>query len=444
MLSALLTPCTVCVPQVIYAKVLKQTAPGVEVDETVAVGVADGPAVGWGYRTTDGAGSAYPKRPLKKIQFVGFNLPVFSEEVDTPKWQDYAEWLEKQLASWLLDERMPFFDEVESPRFFESNYEAAVYYFAALKPHLPRAIDLNYSSLTLNSGARGNHHSELVGMIFGGLGQWFVKAVQRDESGGASWAEREASGACVPPSDAIFVVDLSSMAGYEVREGYERYGACVFLDQAPSVLGIWIEAEGRMVTPAESSRAAWDYALWRAKVSLYFLSFVPTHLVCCHWIVSNTLVQAVRETLHPPHAVRCLMWPFTHGTITLNYAAAVQLASVRGAVPRVGALTGAEVHKLMGAVASKFRYESFPAFIERKGRFSPEAERRAAHRALPTRREHHSPSVHWSASVHCVCHRSRGGKTRGSARSPPSCAAPTCAMAGSRRRCPSTGGRCGV
>ena len=88
-------------------------------------------------------------------------------------------------------------------------------------------------------------------------------------------------------------------------------------------------------------------------------------------MTANCLTQGVRETLDPTHHVRRLAWSFCHGVVSINYAAAVNLASERGAVSRGGAITTDGVHRLMLRAGSNFlgRYETFEQFIVRKGHF---------------------------------------------------------------------------
>ena len=137
---------------------------------------------------------------------------------------------------WLLDsKRLPFFDDVDDPKFFgelpeaeiqsqaqlkelhlRAGLEAAAYFYAAVAPYMPPAKEINY----VDYPPFEDHCSvgeQLTMMAFRGPGQWFLVAVERDATDGAPrWEGRQASAACVAPEEAVAVIDLSGMAEYEV------------------------------------------------------------------------------------------------------------------------------------------------------------------------------------------------------------------------------------
>ena len=98
--------------------------------------------------------------------------------------------------------------------------------------------------------------------------------------------------------------------------------------------GIWVAPDAVMVKPSDPD---WEYACWRIKTTLYMTAFTVVHLVGIHWMYSNTLVTCMRECLEPGHPVRELAWPFTFYAISVNHAAIVKLAGMRGALVRLTA-----------------------------------------------------------------------------------------------------------
>ena len=138
-------------------------------------------------------------------------------------------------------------DRTDPPAlFFESNEEAAVYFNALLQPHLPTSKDVRDTNEKILIEA------SLEDIAFNGLGQWFLSSVQHDENGKASWEDREAMECkeCIPPKDSRFVVDVSRLADFPVRQApkgtkgapyeYENYGAACFFDLQHAPIALWI------------------------------------------------------------------------------------------------------------------------------------------------------------------------------------------------------------
>ena len=341
----------------------------------------------------------YPKRPLMKIKANGkFWIPKDQEEPNTDMIKDIKLYIKSDLIEWLLNERLPMSDETDRTDppalFFESNEEAAVYFNALLKPHLPTSKDVRDTNEKILIEA------SLGDIAFNGLGQWFLSSVQHDENGKASWEDREAMECkeCIPPKDSCFVVDVSRLADFPVRQApkgtkgapyeYENYGAACFFDLQHAPIALWIpnaawnkdyqnsgKPRGTMYYRSGSGAGEghedaadedWEYAAWRWRCSLYYHAFAETHLVYCHWLVSNTLVTALRERLSPEHPVRLLMWPFADGCISINYAASINLASKRGFVSRATTFEPQAIEDQIKGLAGKFRYESFTERMKRR------------------------------------------------------------------------------
>ena len=330
----------------------------------------------------------YPRRQLEKLHSTGFVLPAANEEKNEGAVKDTVDWITTKLSLWLLDERLPLFDEGDDPKFFDSDMEAAIFFSACMIPHLPRAADISALNYEINLAG------SVSAIAFHGIGQWFLKRVFTEEeaAGKLTWADREASAACPVPEGAEYVIDCCALAQYEVRPGFERYGAAIFFDVNGMPLAVWVPEEvvggGQLVAPPErltrsagaftandymptppaatDAKADWEFAVWRLKCSIYYLSFACTHLVVTHWIVSNSLSTSLRENLEPGHPLRKLMWPFTHGVIAINAAAIVKLASEQGAVVRFTAFEPGEAQRHMQDVARAWKYESFLETVARR------------------------------------------------------------------------------
>lgn len=305
-------------------------------------------------------GNEEPRKPLETRPFGPFRIPEFHEEANVSAWKDVMREFSTALELEVLNS-MDFYDDQAT--FFDSNDEAAIYYHETLRHHLPRHGE-GVGALCVKKHVDG----DAAALAFTGFGAWFLKAVVRpapDEATAALWAGREASAGCVPPPSAVAVIDVCAQAKYAVRNGYERYGAAAFFSADRSPVGVWIESEERMYTPVDGRE--WEFAVWRFKCSLVYQSFAVGHLVWVHWSVSNTLVLSVREALEPGHCIRKLCNEFTHGSITINQAACVKLASARGAISRIGAINTDDVLKYIDELAQKFTFATFPQMLEAKG-----------------------------------------------------------------------------
>lgn len=211
-----------------------------------------------------------------------------------------------------------------------------------------------------------------------------LQAIGESTDGAATWAERDASAACMPPPGTTAVIDMCGISDLPVREGYETYGSAAFFGRRHTLLGIWIEADKRMYSPPRASTstegtgsagtgptaaveaAEWEFAMWHVKCSLLYCSFSVTHLTNCHLLVSNTLLIATREALCPGHPVRQLVWPFLLGAVSINAAVNVRLLGQGGAIVRLSAHSSREVDAFFKSYARSWRYESFDEYTTRR------------------------------------------------------------------------------
>lgn len=158
--------------------------------------------------------------------------------------------------------------------------------------------------------------------------------------------------------------DLSFLGRYEVRDGFERYGArAVFgADQRPMAI-FWSEGR-RWVFPRDPG---WAHAKWAWRCSLMVGTTVVDHLVGVHWIIANYVTTAARIKLPPTHYLRLLLKPFTWRTVTINAGACDSLCPERGFVHRSSALTYESLTRAFGDSIGLMRFYTVPQLVERKG-----------------------------------------------------------------------------
>merc|ERR1712232_416712 len=170
----------------------------------------------------------------------------------------------------------------------------------------------------------------------------------------ATWRGRVAASECIPPAGSVAVVDVTSLAAYEVRRSFEKYGDAAFFDKDMRPLGYWSEPDKNLVSQRGSED--WDWAEYRFKNSLLYESFAVSHITDVHWVMSNTLVIASSEELETGHPLRRFIAPFIHGTITINRSAAVKLAGTNATLLRQGNCTMAGIAHHMESLQKGFVY----------------------------------------------------------------------------------------
>eukprot|EP01012_Entosiphon_sulcatum_P024015 TRINITY_DN2917_c0_g1_i1.p1 TRINITY_DN2917_c0_g1~~TRINITY_DN2917_c0_g1_i1.p1 ORF type:complete len:861 (-),score=117.67 TRINITY_DN2917_c0_g1_i1:162-2744(-) len=148
--------------------------------------------------------------------------------------------------------------------------------------------------------------------------------------------------------NAAYVVDWTYMSAFEVRSGFDRFGAALFLllDGAPAGILLGIPPNHTtysLVLPGEKD---WEYAkfAWRSTTVLGVT--VSDHLTGVHLMAANLLSTASREHLPETHPIRRFLTPFTYHSIQVNYGVA-QVLDELGMVHRAAALSSVGILKAM-------------------------------------------------------------------------------------------------
>lgn len=172
-----------------------------------------------------------------------------------------------------------------------------------------------------------------------------------------------APGVEVEPGTA-WVSDLSYLGAYEVREGFERYGARACFDAEQRPIAIYWSHGATWVRPGD---AGWAHAKWVWRCSLLVGTTVTDHLVGCHWLIANYVATASRQALSATHPLRLLLKPFTWRTITINFGASDTLCPERGFVHRGSALTAEALTRAFRDSVGLLHFATVRTLIARKG-----------------------------------------------------------------------------
>ena len=164
--------------------------------------------------------------------------------------------------------------------------------------------------------------------------------------------------------EATYIVDLSWMVAFPVREGFERYGACAFFDDNRQIVRVYTAHND---TTHYRSDASWETAKWCWRTSLFVGVTIADHLGSVHYLTSNLLVTATREQLPPEHPFRRLLTPFIYGTVDVNRDAYVLLSPKQGLAHRTFAFTYDGMVRCLLKGVESVRLQTFPEALVNAG-----------------------------------------------------------------------------
>lgn len=268
--------------------------------------------------------------PTVDLPFGGLNLPSVDED-----------WPEQGIvrAVTLRALRSPLFPLVDLDLEWSSREEAR----AAFREQLPIPEMLN---------APNHHWDEMTSdeamarIAFAGIGAYRLARVTEPDPDGAVW-----------------VSDFAFMSSFEVREGFERYGAVAYFDGEQRLVRIhWCHGHDD-VRPGDPR---WEHAKWVWRCTLLVGTTVADHLVGVHWIIGNYVTKASRSLLGVDHPIRRLLKPFTWRTITINYNATYSLCPELGFVHRGSALTYPALTAALEASVGLTRFQTTPQLVAAK------------------------------------------------------------------------------
>ena len=120
-----------------------------------------------------------------------------------------------------------------------------------------------------------------------------------------SVAKKNRSGVAVPDT-AVYEIDLSEWAKYEVRQGLEPYGTISYFGADRMPCGIYWCSKNKVVLPSDEE---YQHVAMIARVTLFTRVTLRDHLAEVHWTVSNGLLLASERYLGSEHPIRRLIKP---------------------------------------------------------------------------------------------------------------------------------------
>jgi hypothetical protein len=151
--------------------------------------------------------------------------------------------------------------------------------------------------------------------------------------------------------------DFMWLNKFEVRSGFEKYGAIAYFDEKQELIGIMIQDNRTMIFPGDSK---WNNAKWVWKCSMMVGITVKIHLVEIHMLYANFITTVVREYIPGNHPLRRFIKPFNYRTAYINYGASMTLMKENGQLHRTTAFTMQGLQNVFEFAFSQVRYSEFP------------------------------------------------------------------------------------
>lgn len=233
---------------------------------------------------------------------------------------------------------------VDKPRWFESELEAVVLLESTMRVMLP--------PLQTDSWPEMSSDKAMSTVAFSGIGQLYLlsreawekqRACQwthanghmpTDPSARKEWyADMKGSGVveCELPEDvtapveAAYMLDLTTMSKYAVREGFACYGGCAFFGADKKLLAIYNCQSKKLLSAPDFPSVEWENAKFTIRCSVISMVTLREHLMYCHWTVSNRCGISSREELGKDHPVRRILALFTFRSGAINFMSTITL-----------------------------------------------------------------------------------------------------------------------
>eukprot|EP01084_Bolivina_argentea_P254635 428128_1 len=162
------------------------------------------------------------------------------------------------------------------------------------------------------------------------------------------------------PSDAKFVSDFSALSRFEVRSGYEKYGAIAYFNSNYKIIGIYWCHMSKLISVNDSH---WNHAKWVWRCSMFAHITVIDHLFETHLLTSNLLVTTCIEKLPPTHPLRMFLKPFVYKTVTINQQAFKSLINTNGLVERLWTFEYDELLNIFNFAKENRKFRILPDYI---------------------------------------------------------------------------------
>jgi hypothetical protein len=206
------------------------------------------------------------------------------------------------------------------------------------------------------------------------------------------------------PDGAVYIHDMSVSYSFDVRPGYEKYGAIAYFNDQFEIVGIYwchgqkyipavddckrcttdkeIEQKDSSIdddneddnddeedeeheqhTESDIRAQEWAHAKWCWKTTSFAHVAVEDHLIWTHFMEANHFVLASQHHLPINHPLRLFLRQFQFNTVDVNYTAMLGLVNKYGFIHRLWAFEYDEVVKIFQLALMKYKFRILPEFI---------------------------------------------------------------------------------
>jgi hypothetical protein len=149
-----------------------------------------------------------------------------------------------------------------------------------------------------------------------------------------------------------FKIDLNEMTKYEVRDGFIKYGGCLYIDNDENME---IEYMGKYYDRLSSD---WNWAKFIFKSSLIVCSVIKYHAAQYHTIYGSLIPAAILK-LSPCNQIRKMMLPFIYNTLVGAESARTVLFGKGKYFDRLFAFTDIGLNDFMKDIYKNFTHVGF-------------------------------------------------------------------------------------
>lgn len=164
-------------------------------------------------------------------------------------------------------------------------------------------------------------------------------------------------------NDAHYQVDLTYLGKYETRPAFVKYGHKAFFSKNRELLAIYSCNDDEIYTKYDSR---WEHIKFAFKSSIVTDITLKHHLSNIHFIISNSMMIAARETLSKNHPLRRMLKVHYYRSSVINWAAKEILVPVKQLAHRTWGFTEKSWGELFNDIFAGWKYQTFPELIASK------------------------------------------------------------------------------
>jgi len=168
------------------------------------------------------------------------------------------------------------------------------------------------------------------------------------------------------PGKAKYMSDFSFLSIFEVREGYEHYGAAAYFDEDYKLMGIYCNEYDEYMEAVEDGVAneKWNHFKWIYKTSVFCAVTLMDHLWRVHHTESQALYECSIQSLSVNHPLRHFLKPFAFRAANINYKAINLLSCENGVAQRLWAFPFSQLVRVFNYCTMTYKFQPLPDYVD--------------------------------------------------------------------------------